>query len=83
MRTPNECWMDLHRLAASLAAEGLTREERLDNTMQEFLALPLLVRRELLKELRFLLAELPALEPLVANAADDVDDAKAPSKTAG
>jgi hypothetical protein len=48
--TPNESWMDLHRLAASLEEEGLTRQERLDNLVHEFLAMPPLVRREEIKK---------------------------------
>ena len=76
MTTPNECWMDLHRLAASLDAEGLTRQERYDNLVQEFLEMPPLVRRELLRELRFLLADLTDLEPVVINAATMVEETK-------
>jgi hypothetical protein len=74
--TPNECWMDLHRLAASLDAEGLTRQERFDNVVHEFLQLPPLVRRELLNELRFVLAELSDLEPVVINATNATEEAK-------
>ena len=71
--TPNECWMDLHRLAASLDAEGLSRQERFDNLVHEFLQLPPLVRRELLTELRYAIAELTDLEPVViaAGAAEE------------
>jgi hypothetical protein len=82
MRSPNECWMDLHRLAASLDAEGLTRQERYDNLIDELLALPPTVRRELLAELRFLLAELIDLEPLVVNAANAAEETKPMPKTA-
>jgi hypothetical protein len=74
MRTPNECWMDLHRLAASLDNEGLTRQERYDNLVQEFLAMPPTVRRELIQELRFILCELVDLEPIVINAANAAED---------
>ena len=76
MRTPNECWMDLHRLAASLDAEGLTRQERFDNLVEEFLGLPPLVRRELLEELRFLLSELTDLEPVAVQAANTAEERK-------
>jgi hypothetical protein len=68
MRTRNECWMDLHRLAAGVEEIGLTRQERLDNLVQELMAMPPLVRRELMREMRFLLAELTDLEPLVIHA---------------
>jgi hypothetical protein len=76
MRTPNECWMDLHRLAASLEAEGLTRQERFDNLVEEFLQLPPLVRRELIVELRFLLSELPDLEPVIIQATNAAEEKK-------
>jgi hypothetical protein len=76
VRTPNECWMDLHRLAASLEAEGLTRQERFDNLVEEFLQLPPLVRRELIVELRFLLSELPDLEPVIIQATNAVEEKK-------
>jgi hypothetical protein len=83
MRTPNECWMDLHRLAASLDAEGLSHHERVENLTEEFLALPPLVRRELLCELRFLLAELTGLEPVVVNAASRSEEMNAHTRSAG
>jgi hypothetical protein len=65
MRTPNEAWMELHRLASSVDELGLTRQERYHHLIAEFMSLPPLVRRELLRELRFLLSELNDLEPLV------------------
>jgi len=83
MPTPNECWMDLHRLAASLEQEGLTRQERLDNLTQEFLALPPLVRRELLQELRYLLVELTDLEPVVINATNSAEEIKPRARSVG
>jgi hypothetical protein len=83
MRTKNECWMDLHRLAASLEEEGLTRQDRLDNIVHEFMAMPPLVRRELIREVRFLLAELTDLEPLIINAANAAEEPKARPKKTG
>ena len=76
MRTPNECWMDLHRLAASLEEEGLTRQERIDNLVQDFLAMPPLVRRELLRELRYVLSELTDVEPVAIQAANAAEEKK-------
>jgi hypothetical protein len=81
--TPNECWMDLHRLAASLEEEGLTRQERIDNLVSEMLALPPLVRRELIKELRFLLCELTDLEPLLINTVNAAEETKPRPKKVG
>ena len=74
--TPNECWMDLHRLAESLDGEGLTRQERFDNIVHEFLAMPPLVRRELIRELRYVLCELTDLEPVVIQATNAAEDGK-------
>jgi hypothetical protein len=75
--------MELHRLASSLEAEGLTRQERYDNLTREFLELPPLVRRELLKDLRFLLAELADVEPVVINAANATEANPAQAKNVG
>jgi hypothetical protein len=82
-RTKNESWMELHRLAASVDEIGLTRQDRCDNLVREFLAMPPLVRRELLRELRFVLAELVDLEPLVINAANAAEESLAASKRTG
>jgi hypothetical protein len=83
MPTPNECWIDLHRLASSLDEEGLTRQERIDNLVHEFLAMPPLVRRKLLRELRYVLSELTDLEPVVINAANAAEEPKKrPTKSA-
>jgi hypothetical protein len=80
--TPNECWMDLHRLAAALDDEGLTRQERFDNLVHEFLRMPPLVRRELMRELRYVLSELTDLEPVVINATNAAETSKMrPTKT--
>jgi hypothetical protein len=78
MRTPNEAWMELHRLASSVDELGLTRQERYDHLIGEFMSLPPLVRRELLRELRFLLSELTDLEPLAITAASEGPKAAAP-----
>jgi hypothetical protein len=73
MRTPNESWMELHRLAAAIDSLGLTRQERHDNLLAEFFEMPPLVRRELLRELQFLLAELPDLEPVIASVVNEAE----------
>ncbi len=78
--TPNECWMDLHRLAESLDGEGLTRQERFENIVHEFLAMPPLVRRELIRELRYVLAELSDLEPVVINAINAGEEKRKPAQ---
>jgi len=75
--------MDLHRAAASLEEEGLTRQERMDNLVEEFIALPPLVRRELVREVRFLLAELTDVEPLIINAANAEEEHRPRPKRVG
>jgi hypothetical protein len=67
MHINNESWMEMHRLATSIDELGLTRQERFDFLLAEFAALPPLVRRELLRELRFLICELTDIEPLALN----------------
>jgi hypothetical protein len=62
--------MELHQLAASIDELGLTRQVRFDHMIDEFVCLPPLVRRELLRELRFLLSELTDIEPLVVTATE-------------
>jgi hypothetical protein len=75
--------MHLHRLAASIDEEGLTRQDRFDNLVREFLAMPPLVRRELLRELRFLLAELADLEPVIIHAANAAEEKSRPAAQTG
>jgi 3-deoxy-D-arabino-heptulosonate 7-phosphate (DAHP) synthase class II len=76
MSAENNCWMDLHQLAASMDECALTRQERFDQLTHELLALPPLVRRELLRELRFILAELTDLEPIVIQSLNSAEEPK-------
>jgi hypothetical protein len=69
MISPNEFWLNLHQLADSYQSEGLTKEERKDAIVNEFLHLPPLVRRQVLGELRVIADNLPDLHRvLVAEA---------------
>ena len=46
MISPNDFWLQLHRLAEAYDAEGLTDEERAINITDELLSLPLSVRMQ-------------------------------------
>jgi hypothetical protein len=83
MPSKNEAWMELHRLAAAIEDEGLIRQERLDCLIEDFLEMPPLVRRELLRELQFLLAELTDLEPLIIQAVNKAEDGSMRPKKIG
>jgi len=83
MPSKNEAWMELHRLAAAIEDEGLIRHERLESLVHDFLQMPPLVRRELLRELQFLLSELTDLEPLVIQAANAAEEGAARPKKIG
>jgi hypothetical protein len=58
-------WLELHRLSDALDVAGLTRAERLRFAMAEFERMPPMVRREMLRELRSVAADLLDLEPLI------------------
>jgi len=73
-RSKNEAWMDLHRLAMSIDEAGFTRQDRFDSLVHDLLAMPPLVRRELLRGVRFLLAELTDVEPLIIQAVNAAED---------
>ena len=83
MPSKNEAWMELHRLAAAIEDEGLVRQERLECLVEDYMEMPPLVRRELLRELQFLLAELTDLEPLIIHAANAAEDGSARPKKIG
>jgi 3-deoxy-D-arabino-heptulosonate 7-phosphate (DAHP) synthase class II len=83
MPSKNEAWMELHRLAAAIEDEGLVRQERMDSLVNDFLQMPPLVRRELLRELQFLLSELADVEPLIIQAANAAEDGSARSQKTG
>jgi len=66
MKPPNEFWLGAHRLAEAYVAEGLTPEERAVNITDELLAMPPVVRRQALHDLRTLALHLIDLYPIVA-----------------
>jgi len=59
MNTPNEFWLEVHRLSAAYAAEGLTSEERADNIVEQFRRMPRIARQETLNELVNIITHCP------------------------
>jgi hypothetical protein len=71
MYSPNEFWLNLHRLAAAYDAEGATIGERNANITRQFQDMPYLAQREVLGELQRLVHRLPELYLHVAEAAHE------------
>jgi hypothetical protein len=71
MVSPNDFWLQLHRLAEAYDAEGITSDERAHNIVQQFRELAHPARRELLAELLQITVHLPDVYPLVMAAAND------------
>lgn len=65
MKARSDFWLNLHTLAVSLDVEGSTQPERLERLSSSFALLAPLARQEVARDLRFLLAELSELEPLI------------------
>lgn len=63
MRPPNEFWLCLHRLAQAYDAEGLSHDERGENIVLQFAAMPPIARRQVLAELAELTTALTDLYP--------------------
>lgn len=80
MKSPNEFWLNLHRLADSLHAEGLTPEERAQNIAQQFEAMPAIARREVLIDLSYLSMQLADLRVVVTARANAIENAPRPAK---
>jgi hypothetical protein len=79
MVTPNEFWLNLHRLAESYHAEGLTPDERQKNILAQFKEMPPIAQRELLRDLASVMMHCPDLYPAViaeANAAEATPTSK-------
>ena len=73
----DDLWLALHRLSVALDDSGLTQAERLRFALGEFQRMRPTVRREMVRELRSVAADLLDLEPLII-AAFDKDDQQFP-----
>ena len=71
MVSPNEFWLNLHRLSVAYDAEGSTIKERTANICGQFEQMPPVAQQEVLEELRRLAVHLPELYPVIAAAAHD------------
>jgi hypothetical protein len=69
----DEIWLQLHSLSAALDDAGLTRSERLTYAIGEFQRMPPTVRREMVRELRSVAADLLDLEPLIVAAQNEME----------
>jgi hypothetical protein len=78
MKTPNEFWLCLHRLAEAYDAEGLTPTERADNIIGEILSMPPTVRQQSLNDLRLVAINVPDLFPIVAAAVSSAEESQRP-----
>jgi hypothetical protein len=73
---PNEFWLNLHSLAKSYEAEGLTTDERTENIVDQFRQMPRIAQRQVLGELAKVITSLPDLYPLIVAAANESESAK-------
>jgi len=80
MKSPNEFWLNLHRLADSLHAEGLTPQERVQNIADQFAAMPAIARREILIDLSYLSVQLADLRVVMTARANSVEQSAAPAQ---
>jgi hypothetical protein len=75
MRSPNEFWLNLHRLAQAYEAEGPSSEERVENIAAQFCAMPAIARRQVLTEIEELTTALSEVYRQVVVTGDRVLDA--------
>lgn len=70
----DDFWMHIHGLSTALEDAGLTRDERMRTALGELERLPPLVRRELLRELTQVAADLLDLQPLAMAAVNQSEE---------
>jgi hypothetical protein len=80
MMSPNEFWLQLHRLAEAYQAEGENAETRLQAIVQEFRELAGPARREVLSDLQFITHQLPRLHVRLESATRELPAALPPPK---
>jgi hypothetical protein len=66
MKTPNEFWLCVHRLAEAISSEGAASDERMKNIIDEFRGMPAISQREVLADLLQLAVHCPELYTQVA-----------------
>ena len=83
LKTPNEFWLNLHRLSEAYDAEGLTPDERAESILNQFRAMPSIAQRRVLADLVRLTANLPDLYPLVVAASNETQARPADKNSVG
>ena len=71
MRDSHDFWLNVHRLAESYEAAGLTPEERTEQFVSQFEAMAPLAQREVFRELCRLMVHLPDVYTVVAAVANE------------
>ena len=66
MKSANDFWLNLARMADSYGQGGLTHSERIATAMQQFDHMPPVVQREVLAALRSAAYQLPDLYSIAA-----------------
>jgi hypothetical protein len=66
MKSENDFWISLNRLADAYANRGLTASERAASVLSQFEEMPPLAQREVLEALRGLAYQLPDLYTVIA-----------------
>ena len=61
MKTPNEFWLCVHRLAEAFSSEGAIADERVKKIIEEFRVMPAISQREVLADLLQLAVHCPEL----------------------
>ena len=65
MAARSDFWLTLHHLAACLAAEGATPQERVESIASALVSMPKAARIEMKRELSVVLDDLIALPPII------------------
>jgi hypothetical protein len=71
MISPNEFWLQLHRLAEAYEAEGRSTGERAQNILGQYREMFPVAQREVLAALRLVAANMPDLCHFIIAAAND------------
>ena len=73
MISPNEFWLEVHRLAVAYDCEGLSPGERTANILQQFREMPRAARREVLGDLLQIINHCPNLYALAVTQSNEAD----------
>jgi hypothetical protein len=71
MISPNEFWLQLHRLSEAYLAEGLSTKERAEHIVGQFRDMAAPARRQLMTDLLVIAVHVPELYPVIQVAAQE------------